>query len=126
MSVWSSPKLLLKKILSMGQLQEYPQSQLTKDKAAIKYELVRLPANCRTSVKAKLIQITRDMRNLKMTVRRLTQTEITPNDAKSGKLNDSLIDSLAPLQTIMYKHLIVEYEIDEAVAAFACLQTNFR
>ena len=66
------------------------------------------------------------MRNLKLTVRRLTQTEIIVNEAKGGKLNDSLIDALSPYQTLIYKRLIFDFQLDESIAAFACLQTNFR
>ena len=48
------------------------------------------------------------MRNLKMTVRRLTQTEFTQNEIKGGKMNESFIDALAPDQTMLYKRLIMD------------------
>jgi len=80
-----------------------------------------MPKNSLTFVKAKLIQATRDMRSQKLIVRRLTQTEIIPGEVKSGRLNDSLIDSLAADQTLLYKRLIADYNIDEAVATYACL-----
>ena len=37
-----------------------------------------------------------------------------------------MIDSLQSEQTILYKRLITDYQIDESVAAYACLQTGFR
>ena len=77
--------------------------------------------NSRTYVKAKLIQVTRDMRSFKMTVRRLTQTELIAGEFKSGRLNDSLIDSLAAEQTLLYKRLIIDFGIDSVVATYACL-----
>ena len=43
-----------------------------------------------------------------------------------GKLNESLIETLQPQQILMYKKLIIDYGIDESVAIFACMQTNFR
>ena len=61
------------------------------------------------------------MRNFKYTVRRLTQTEFNNNEMRGGRLNDSLVDSLAPNQKLLYKTLIVDFEIDEAVAAFASM-----
>ena len=36
-----------------------------------------------------------------------------------------MIEALQPGQTLVYKKLVVDYGIDESVAAFACLQTNF-
>ena len=85
-----------------------------------------LPKNSHSFIKAKLIQATRDMRSQTLTVRRLTQTEIIPGEVKSGRLNDSLIETLASDQTLLYKRLIADYNIDESVATYACLQTNFR
>ena len=41
-------------------------------------------------------------------------------------MNESFIDALAPNQTLLYKRLILDLQIDESVAAFACLQSNFR
>ena len=40
-------------------------------------------------------------------------------------MNDSLIEALSAPQTLLYKRLILDYQIDEAVAAFACLSSNF-
>ena len=65
------------------------------------------------------------MRHLKLTVRRLTQTE-TKDELNAGRLNESFVDALSPNQAIIYKSLILDYHLDEAVVAFACLQTNFR
>ena len=76
-------------------------------------------------MKAKIIQTTNALRQLKMNVRRLTQTEFNQNDIRKGNLNDSFIESLQPSQTMIYKKLVLDFGIDESVAAFACLQTNF-
>ena len=56
-----------------------------------------------------------------MTVRQLTQTDLTSPDATRSKLNESMIEALLPEQTLVYKKLIIDYGIDESVAAFACL-----
>ena len=37
-----------------------------------------------------------------------------------------MIESLQSEQTLLYKRLIQDLEIDESVAAYACLQTDFR
>ncbi len=66
------------------------------------------------------------MRSLKLTVRRLTQTELVAGEVRSGRLNDSLLNSLASDQILLYKRLIVDFGLDDVVATYACLQTNFR
>ena len=92
----ASPFNMLKSIVKMAERKEYTRAELDKDKVWIMKELQRLPKDSPTCTKAMLIQITRDMRNLKMTVRRLTQTELVQNEVKGGRLNDSFIEALRP------------------------------
>ena len=58
--------------------------------------MVAIPKNYRSYIKAKLLQATREVRSIKLSVRRLTQTELIPGEVKGGRLNESLIESMNP------------------------------
>ena len=122
-----SPTAILKAILKLARRKEYSDAQKQRDMVMITSELQRLPKDSLTVVKAQLIHSTKEMRSLKLTVRMLTQTEFVQSEVKGGgRLNDSLIEALTFTQTLLYKQLILDFQIDETVAAFACLQTNFK
>ena len=125
MQTWRSPKQLLKATVKLCDPKLTRRVVSDKEKAAIRSELTQLPKQSQIGVKAKIIQTTNALRQIKMNVRRLTLTEVHQTDIRKGNLNDSFIESLQPAQTLVYKKLVIDYGIDESVAAFACLQTNF-
>ena len=89
-----TPAGLLRQIVQKGQKLVYSEQQREADKKAVVNEVKTIPKNSRSYIKAKLLQATRDMRSLKLNVRRLTQTEIVPGEVK-GRLNESLVESMS-------------------------------
>ena len=89
-----SASVLLRRLVHKGQKTVYSDLQRQADKARISAEMASTPKNSRVYMKAKLLQVTRDMRSIKLNVRRLTQTELVPGEVKEGRLNESFTSSM--------------------------------